>query len=67
MTEVGQELSLDFNQFKNQVDPALKKLNIKLSSSEKSQILNAVSWRDENAAKVIKKSTSCQARNFIPS
>ena len=55
MAEVGQELSLDFNQFKNQVDTALKKLNIKLSNSEKSQILNAVSRRDENASKVIKK------------
>lgn len=55
MAEVGQELCLDFNQFKAHVDATLKKLNIKLSSSEKSQILNAVSWRDENAAKVIKK------------
>ena len=55
MAEGGQELSLDFNQFKAQVDAALKKLNIKLSNSEKSQILNAVSWRDENADKVIKK------------
>ena len=55
MAEVGQDLCLDFNQFKAHVDAALKKLNIKLSSSEKSQILNAVSWRDENAAKVIKK------------
>ena len=55
MAEVGRELCLDFNQFKAYVDTALKKLNIKLSSSEKSQILNAVSWRDGNAAKVIKK------------
>ena len=55
MAEVGQELSPDFNQFKNQVDAVLKKLDIKLSNSEKSQILNAVSRRDENATKVIKK------------
>ncbi len=55
MAEVGQDLCLDFIQFKAHVDAALKKLDIKLSSSEKSQILNAVSWRDENAAKVIKK------------
>lgn len=55
IAEVGQELCLDFNQFKVHVDTVLKKLNIKPSSSEKSQILNAVSWRDENAAKVIKK------------
>ena len=55
MAEVGQDLCLDFTQCKAQVDSALKNLDIKLSSSEKSQILNAVSWRDENAARVIKK------------
>jgi type I restriction enzyme M protein len=33
----------------------LKLLQMKLSASEKNQILNAVTWRDEQAAKVIKK------------
>ena len=64
MAEVGQELCLDFNQFKAHVDTALKKLNIKLSSSEKSQILNAVSWRNENAAKVIKKVYKLSGEKF---
>jgi len=45
----------DFNIFKADVDEVLKKEKIKLSASEKNMILNAVSWYDENTAKVIKK------------
>jgi type I restriction enzyme M protein len=45
----------DFNIFKADVDEVIKKEKIKLSASEKNMILNAVSWYDENAAKVIKK------------
>ncbi|AVH64136.1 type I restriction-modification system subunit M [Nostoc sp. 'Peltigera membranacea cyanobiont' N6] len=55
MEAVEDELSLDFNQFVIAVDTALKLLNIKLTNSEKNQILNAVSWRDENAERVVKK------------
>ena len=55
MEAVEDELSLDFNEFIVAVDTALKLLQIKLSVSEKNQILNAVTWRDEKAAKVIKK------------
>ena len=55
MQAVEDELSLDFNEFMVAVDTALKLLQIKLSASEKNQILNAVTWRDEKAAKVIKK------------
>jgi type I restriction enzyme M protein len=55
MEAVEDELSLDFNEFIVAVDTALKLLQIKLSASEKNQILNAVTWRDEKAAKVIKK------------
>ena len=55
MEAVEEGLSLDFNEFLVAVDTALKLLQIKLSASERNQILNAVSWRDENAARVIKK------------
>lgn len=44
----------DFNVFREEVDKVLKKEKIKLSASEKNTILNAVSWYDETAAKVIK-------------
>jgi len=55
MEVVGQDLWMDFNEFSSKVDAVLKAQAIKLSASEKKQILDAVSWRDESAAKVIKK------------
>ena len=44
----------DFNVFTKEVDEALKAKQLKLSSSEKNAILNAVSWYDASAEKVIK-------------
>lgn len=55
MTHIGSDEFTDFNQFKDKVDAVLKAEKIKLSASEKKVILNAVSWYDETAAKVIKK------------
>ena len=55
MGAIGQDLWMDFNEFSAKVDAALKTQKIKLSASEKNQLLGAVSWRDETAAKVIKK------------
>ena len=55
MAEVGQGLWLDFNEFSLKVEAAIKKLAIKLSASEKNQLVNAISWRDEKAEKVVKK------------
>lgn len=52
---IGDKLFLDFNEFSNVLNDAIKQLGLKLSSSEKNQIINAVSWRDEKAEKVIKK------------
>lgn len=45
----------DFNIFREDVEKVLKDEKTKLSATEKNTILNAVSWYDENAAKVIKK------------
>ncbi|NLY03617.1 MAG: SAM-dependent DNA methyltransferase, partial [Campylobacter sp.] len=45
----------DFNIFKNLVEKAHKKHNITLKSSDKNTILNALSWYDQNAQKVIQK------------
>ena len=53
--KIGTDEYDDFNIFKADVDEVIKKEKIKLSASEKNMILNAVSWYDENAAKVIKK------------
>lgn len=55
MQGIGQNEYSDFNQFKLLVDSALKAEQMKLSSTDKNAILNAVSWYDETAEKVEKK------------
>lgn len=54
MKAVGTKEYNDFNVFREDVDAALKKMENKLSATEKNSILNAVSWYDATAAKVIK-------------
>lgn len=54
MKAVGTKEYNDFNKFREEVDAALKKLDLKLSATEKNNILNAVSWYDAGAEKVIK-------------
>jgi type I restriction enzyme M protein len=56
MTAIGTEESSDFNQFKAAVDAMLKAQQIKLTASDKNAILNAVSWYDASAEKVIAQS-----------
>lgn len=55
MADIGSNEFDDFNSFKTQVDKSLKTHAIKLSAPEKNAILNAVSWYDETAKKVVKK------------
>lgn len=55
MQAIGNEEFMDYNVFLELVNAELKSNSIKMSSSEKNQILGAVSWYDENAEKVIKK------------
>ncbi|ENM2832382.1 SAM-dependent DNA methyltransferase [Vibrio cholerae] len=55
MADIGSIEFDDFNKFKTQVDKSLKAHAIKLSAPEKNAILNAVSWYDETAKKVVKK------------
>jgi type I restriction enzyme M protein len=57
MKEVGQDEYTDFNAFAKLVDAAIKKLKLTLSSGQKNAILNAVSWYDATAEKVIKGTT----------
>jgi type I restriction enzyme M protein len=54
MTLIGGDEYNDFNIFRDKVDGALKSIKSKLSSSEKNAILNAVSWYDAGAEKVVK-------------
>lgn len=53
--KLGSNVYSDFNEFVKEFDQTLDELNIKLSSKEKNEILNVVSWKDEEAEKVIKK------------
>ena len=57
MQAIGNVEYNDFNVFKEKVDEALKAKKVKLSASEKNSILNAVSWYDAAAEKVIKGNT----------
>jgi type I restriction enzyme M protein len=52
--EVGEQLFEDHNEFRRVVDQTVKRLEIKLSASEKKQIVMALSWRVEDATPVIK-------------
>lgn len=52
---VGDDLWLDYNDFINEVDAGIQELNIKLSVSEKKQIVDSVRWREEKAERVIQK------------
>jgi type I restriction enzyme M protein len=55
MQSIGNKEFNDYNTFKALVDKTLKDEKMKPSGSDKNAILNAVSWYDESAEKVIKK------------
>jgi len=68
---IGRDEYDDFNVFKSKVDTVIKSINelqksldkevVKLSTTEKKSILDAVSWYDVNAVKVIKKQLKLNA------
>ncbi len=55
MGDIGTDETTDFNAFRDAVTKAIKARKVKLSATEKNAILNAVSWYDETAEKVIGK------------
>ncbi len=52
---MGEMLFEDHNVFRDRIDPALKKADIKLTATDLKQVLKAVSWRVETAPRVIAK------------
>lgn len=50
----GDTIYTDFNVFTQKVDAVIKDQKLKLGASEKNAILNAVSWYDAEAEKVVK-------------
>jgi type I restriction enzyme M protein len=55
MDIIGTKETNDYNVFRDEVAATLKAQKIKLSATEKNAILNAVSWYDEDAEKVVDK------------
>jgi len=55
MAAIGGDEYNDFNAFKALVNAELKSSRIKLTAADKNAVLNAVSWYDETAEKVVKK------------
>ncbi len=53
--ELGEDVFTDHNLFRDAVSNTLNTLKLKLSATEQKIILNAVSWRAEDASPVIKK------------
>lgn len=51
----GDTISNDFNIYKGELDKSIKKLKISISPSEKKQIINAISWKNEEAEPIVKK------------
>jgi type I restriction enzyme M protein len=52
---IGEAAFDDHNVFRQRVDDALKQNGLRSSTAEKKKVLNAMSWRDEGAARVVKK------------
>lgn len=52
---IGEEVFDDHNVFRDRTASELNRLGIKLSKQDQKAIWDAVSWRDENAASVIKR------------
>ena len=64
MEAMGTTEYRDFNVFSRQVNQTLKAQQLKLSNSEKKAILQAVSWYEETAEKVIKKTQTLQGEKL---
>ena len=64
MELVGSEETADFNEFCRQVAKTARQHDIRLTAGQRNAILNAVSWYDESAEKVIKKRQKLSAETL---
>jgi type I restriction enzyme M protein len=55
LAEIGDEVFTDHNQFRKELDAALKRLEVKLPATSKKAIYAATSWKSDDAPPVIKK------------
>ena len=63
---IGTEQFDDFDKFKELVDKTIKELKLKLDAKTQKIILNAVSWKNEDAKRVIKKVEKDGSINYEP-
>lgn len=66
MTRIGDEVYMNFNDFKARIDAELKAMGQKLGASDKNAILNAVSLYDETAEKVVKRTIKLPPEKMDP-
>jgi len=66
MTRIGDEVYMNFNDFKARVDAELKAMGQKLGASDKNAILNGVSLYDETAEKVVKRTIKLPPEKMEP-
>ncbi len=64
--KIGTKQFDDFNKFKELVDKTTKELKLKLDAKVLKAILNAVSWKNEEAERVIKKVEKGNSINYEP-
>ena len=53
--DLGETVSHDYNTYKTTFDKAVKKLKLKLDTTTKKQLINAIKWKNEEAEPVVKK------------
>lgn len=63
-TIIGEDEWADFNVFEKRVKQVLKEEKIKVNASELKQILAAVTWYDETAEKVVKKTQTLKGEKL---
>jgi len=61
---IGEDIYNDFNVFRDKVNKSIKTLQLNVSISDKKAILNAVSWYDAKAEKVIKKTEKISGKKL---
>ncbi len=64
MKNMGTEVYSNFNKFEDTVTDILKEKDVKLNTSEKRILFDAVSWYDPKAEKVIKKTTKLTGKKL---
>lgn len=52
---IGEEVFDDHNVFRKRVDEVLRQKELRPAAAEKKKVLDSVSWRDEGAARVVRK------------